>query len=270
MNDPHVVALIYRVAHRKSVHYDNAGPLRYSDAPEFELTVEDNTARFEFKTHYASKGEALEAVEPFIDHWEFEASMRFGPGNFELGFKEAEIIDRNPSPPEPRKEGFGASAVPPVLNVGGSAVFSGLTASGGVAFGSPRYPPPPGGGSVDLKDPCVVKMQSKYNKYCLGRVEQPAMAYFFVDALEEKYGDLAAAAKACGVSRGVLKEIKALSSYKGGEASRKADGFDKEFTREEKRFLNLAIPKIILRVAQVAADNSQRHPKITKGNLTSF
>ncbi len=259
MNDPHVVALIYTVDHGDSVSYEKAGPLRYCESPEFDLTVEDKIARFEFKKHYADIDEAREAIEQFIQHWEFKSAMQVGPGSFRLWYREAEIEDRNPTPPEPTSGPLQARA---------DANFKGnFSVSAPAIRGLPHYPPPPAGGSVDLEDPCVVKMQSKYEKYCLGRVEQPAMAYFCVDALKEKYGDLSAAAKACGVSRSVLKEIKKLSSNKGGEYSRKAGGFDIEFTREEKRFLNLAIPKIILRVAQVADDDSQRHPLITMADL---
>ena len=93
------------------------------------------------------------------------------------------------------------------------------------------------------------------------------MAYFCVDALEEKYDGISAAAKACGISRSVLEEIKKLSSYKGGEDSRKAEGFGDDFTREEKRFLKAALKEVIIRAARVAADDSQRVPKITKEDL---
>ena len=199
MNDPQVVALIYTIEHGNSVSYENAGPLHYSDSPEFDLTVEDKTARFEFKKHYADAEKAREAIELFIQQWEFETGIRWGPNSFSLNFKEAEIVDRNPSPPE-------TSSGP--LQVRAKVVIGGnFSANARITRGMPHYPSPPAGGSVDLDDSCVVKMQSKYEKYCLGRVEQPAMAYFCMDALEEKYGDLSAAAKACGISRGVLKEI---------------------------------------------------------------
>ena len=262
MNDPQVVALIYKVEHKDSVSYENAAPLRHYGWPEFDLTVEDKIARFEFKQHYADKDEAREAIEPFIQHWEFESAMQVGPGSFSLRYNEAEIIDRNPTPPEPSSGPQQASA-----RASFEADFS---VSAPVTHGLPHYPPPPAGGSVDLDDSCVVKMQSKYEKYCLGRVEQPAMAYFCITALTEKYGGLSVAARECGISSNVLKEIRKLSSYKGGEDSRKAEGFDAEFTRQEKRFLNLAIPKIIFRAAQVAADDSQRHPQITMADLPSL
>ena len=161
MNDPHVVALIYRVEHKDSVSYENADPLRNFKTPEFDLTVEDNVARFGFKQHYADEDEALEAIESFIQHWEFLASMRFGPGRFGLRFKEAEIIDRNPPPPESgtRKPG----------SVG--HVLGNFSARASLIHGLPHYPPPPAGGSVDLKDPYVDKMKHQYHQYRLRRAQ---------------------------------------------------------------------------------------------------
>ena len=262
MNDPHVVALIYTVEHGDLVSYEKAGPLRYCGSPEFDLTVEDKIARFEFKQHYADEDEAREAIEPFIQHWEFESAMQVGPGSFRLRYKEAEIIDRNPSPPEPRKEGFGASVI-----------FSGLTvtASGGVVLVFPRYPPPPGVGSVDLDDPCVVKMKSRYEKYSLGRTTLPDAVNFCLTSLEEKYKGRSAAAKAIGVSEKILGKIGDLGSNKGGvDEARKAIGADKEFTDQERRFLKEALKKIIIRAAQVAADASHSHPQITMEDLPSL
>ena len=256
MNDPKVVALIYTVEHRNSVSYENAAPLRHYGSPEFYLTVDNKIARFEFKKFYADKDEAIEAIEPFIQHWEFEASMRFGPESFALHFKEAEIIDRNPSPPEPR-----------IKDARASAVLSGLTASASVVLGFPHYPPPPASGLVDPDDDYVAMMKRRYDQFRLRRAKLPSMSYFCVTVLEEKYGSLSAAANKCGISRKILETIKRLSSTKGGKDARKAAGADKEFTSEEKRFLNQAVEEIIIRAAQVAADDSQRHPQITMADL---
>ena len=176
MNDPKVIALIYTVDHRKSVSYENAAPLRFSQSPEFDLTVEDKIARFEFKKFYADEDEARKAIEPFIQQWEFETGIRWGPNNFSLRYKKAEIIDRDPSPPEPRKKGFGASAVLP-----------GLTASAGVLFGNPHYPPPPSGGAVKPNDPDVKSMYNRYVTYCSGGEFLPGMAYFCLTVLEYKF-----------------------------------------------------------------------------------
>ena len=270
MNDPHVVALIYRVKHGKSVDYEDASPLSYDDDPRFQLTVEDNCARFELKEHYEDVGAARDALEPFIQHWEFQSAMRDGPGRFGLRFKEAEIEDRNPSPPEPRKKGFGASAVPSVLNVGGSAVLPGLTATGGVPFGSPRYPSPPAGGSVDPNDPDVKSMYDRYVNYCSGGEFLPGMVYFCLTMLEYKFrgkkGKKArdeAAAK-YRIHKKVLCKIGNLSE-KGGPIGRK--GGTVSLTEREKRWLGESVKKIIYRAAQVAADDSQHLPQITMADL---
>ena len=262
MNDPQVVALIYIVEHGNGVSYENVVPLRHSDSPEFDLTVEDKTARFEFNKHYADKDKAREAIEPFIQQWEFETGIRWGPNSFRLRFKKAEIIDRNPLPPEYRSG---------PIQVRAEVFMEGeLSVNAPIIRGMPHYPPPPAGDSFALDDLDVVKMKRRYDQYLLGRATRLDVAYFCMNVLEKKYGGLPTAAKTCGISRSVLTEIKKLSSNKGGEDSRKAEGFDVELTSEEKKFLNLAIPNIILRVAQVAADGSKCHPKITKGNLLSL
>ena len=259
MNDPKVVALIYTVEPVNAGRYDKAGPLRYSDSPEFDLTVENKIARFEFKKFYAYADEALEAIEPFIRHWEFLASMRVGSDSFRLRYKEAEIIDRNPLSPEQRPAPLQASA---------RASFEvDLSVSAPATLVSQHYPPPPAGGSVDLDDPVVVKMKSKYEQYCLGRTTLPDAANFYVTGLKEKYGSISEAARQCGISKKVLVKISELSAKKGGKDSRKAEGFDEEFTNQERRFLKEALRKIIIRAAQVAADDSQCLPQITMADL---
>jgi len=256
MNDPHVVALSYRVEHANSVSYEKAPPLRYCESPEFDLTVNDDIARLAFKTHYADEDEARAAVEPFIKHWEFEATLQRGPSYFSLRYIEAEIIDRNPSPPEP---GVG--------NTGALYALGSITANGGVMLLSPHYPPPPTGGSVDPDDPYVAKMKRRIDEYRLQRSKLPDMAYFCVTVLEDKYGGRKNAARKCGVSEEVLNEIGRLSSTKGGEDARKAAGADDEYTDQERRFLIQAVTDVIFRAAQVAADDSQSLPQITLADL---
>ena len=263
MNDPHVVALIYTVEPVKAGRYDKAGRLRYSGSPEFDLTVEDKIARFEFRKFYAYASEAHEAIEPFIQHWEFQAAMRVGSDGFRLRFKEAEIVDRNPLPPEQRPDPQKARA---------RAVFKGeFSVSAEATVVSPHYPRPPSGGSVDLEDPCVVKMKSRYEKYRLGRTTLPDAVNICLTSLEEKYKGRSSAAKAIGVNEKILGKIGDLGANKGGmEEARKAIGTDKEFTDQERRFLKEALKKIIIRTAQVAADDSQRRPQITMADLPSL
>ena len=260
MNDPQVVALNYTVEHGTAVSYENATPLSDCKSPEFDLTVDDNIARFELKKHYADEDEARAALEPLIRHWEFVSEIRGGPGSFRLRYTNPEIIDRNPPPPEPGVQHIRAS-----VHLGGT-----LSVKAEHTVLKTHYPPLPTGGPVDPDDDAVVKMTRQYEMYRLGRLSLAHMAYFCVTVLEEEYGGRVGAAKKCGVSKNVLDKIATLASEKGGEGARKARGADHEFTNKEKRFLNQAVAEIIIRAAQVAADDSQRHPQITKGNLPSI
>ena len=260
MNDPKVVALIYTVEPVRAGRYDNAGPLRHSDEPEFDLTVKDKIARFEFKKFYRTAHEAREAIEPFIQNWEFPVAMREESDGFAFEYKEAEIVDRNPLPPGQR---------PAPLQARAGAVFElDFSVEAEATLISPDYPPPPAGGSVNLDDPAVVKMKSKYEEYRSGATTLPDAANFCcVTALKEKYGSIPEAARQCGISKRVLFKISELAATKGGKEARKAEGFDVEFTRQEKRFLDGALKEIIIRAAQVAADGSQRQPQITMADL---
>ena len=262
MNDPQVVALIYTVEHGDSVSYKNAAPLRHYGWPEFYLTVDNKIARFEFKKFYADKDEALEAIEPFIQLWEFEAAVRRGPSSFRLRYKEAEIVDRNPSPPE-RTSG--------PIELGAEAVIKlDLSASAKITQVLPHYPPPPVSRMVYPDDGYVAIMKRRYDQYRLRRAKLPGVAYFCVTVLEDKYGGRPAAAKKCGISKDILDTIGRLSATKGGDDARKAAGADEEFTRQEKRFLKKAIEEIIIRAALVAFDDRQNHPRITMADLPSL
>ena len=88
MNDPHVVALIYRVEHGDTVAYDEAAPL-VREEQAFRLEVEDKRARFVLKDHYATEAEAREVIEEYIHIWEFDACLDRGPDFFRLRFHTA-------------------------------------------------------------------------------------------------------------------------------------------------------------------------------------
>ena len=64
MNDPHVVALYYRVCHNETVDYSEAEQLTI-DEPLFDVEVKEGTARFGLKQHCTTEAEAREIVEPF-------------------------------------------------------------------------------------------------------------------------------------------------------------------------------------------------------------
>lgn len=253
MNDPHVQALIYRVDHDSSVDYEQASPLE-EDRPNFRVRVEENRARFEMKDHYATVPEARAIIQPFIDQWEFEASLRGGPGKFSLNFERPEIIDRQPTPG--------------VISVAAHFSAGAPTASVSVTV-SKEYPSSPWKGAIDITDPDVQTMHHRYTGYLQNHEPLPSMAYFcyevFTKRLSENVND---ASEKYKISRNLIEEVAKISSIKGGKEARKALGVGEELTGEEKRILERAIQVMILRAAIVAGDSNQELVAIDRSNLS--
>ncbi len=101
MNDPHVVALNYRITHGKHFNYDDAEEFEDNTSPDFCLKVKDKKVRFELKKHYATEDDAKASLKDFVRQWEFEACLEYGPDSFGLIYDDYEIIDRNPPTTKP-------------------------------------------------------------------------------------------------------------------------------------------------------------------------
>ena len=166
MNDPHVVALIYRIAHGDTIDYSQARRLEV-DEPRFRLTVEERQARFELKAHHATEEQARDEIADYIRTWEFDATLKRGnPDAFRLEFEKAEVIDRNPTPGVVRL----------------SARFEAQgTGSARITLRVPEYPAPP----TDIAlDPDAETMHQRYLRHRQGGEPLPAMAYFCLTVLE--------------------------------------------------------------------------------------
>ena len=146
MNDPHVVALIYKIEHGPSVDYSKAEPLDRKET-NFRVQITNEEVRFfEFKEHYAAEDVARGAIEDYIRAWEFDAGLRGGPNYFKLKFAGAQIKDRNPTPGV----------------ISGPAIEGDLdgSISATLLVLPPYYPPPPSG--VMLITPDVQTMYDRY------------------------------------------------------------------------------------------------------------
>ena len=250
MNDPHVVALLYRVHHHDRVDYSRAGPLTY-DTPDFRVEVNDLKARFELKQHYATEEDARAVVEPFIRNWEFDASLSKGPGCFRFQSDGAEIIDRRPSP------GVGLGR-----GTRGRVTLSGLPGKGkayAVAF-----PPPPSGINSAHRE--VVVLFDRYERYKAGKEPLTSFAYYCCTEIEQSGGGTTEAGKRYKVSRNLLERISRLSSTKGGTEARKAQGAGSPLTEDERRFLERGVVRLIRRVAEYHASPGCL-PEITIGDI---
>lgn len=257
MNDPHVVALLYRVEHRPSMAYsDDAEPVDHEELA-FRITLKDGTVRFEFKEHYATADSARERVRAYIENWEMDACLRGRPGDFRLRYREAKIIDRNPPPPTPGTVSGSGEAIVVQVTLGEAV---------GMAV-KPFYPAPPSGLVLKADDPDVATMYHRLDGYYSGREKLPGMAYFCLDLFERHNSGRAAAAARYRISRGVLNEIGKLSTTRGGADARKAEGTATDLSPGESRFLEEGIKAIIRRAAEVAQNPSGSLPKITLADL---
>ena len=218
MNDPHVVALNYVIAHGDSIDYSEAEPL-CRDEPGFRLTVEDRKARFAFKEHHAPEEQAKEAVAEYIRVRQFDAALTYGsPDAFRLEFEKAEIIDRNPTPGEVRLSGKLMVKAPL-----GTARLTTVVR---------QYPSPP---SDITLGPDAETMHQRYMGYRGKHEPLQSMAYFCLSMLEDPAPQSSseerrirakrkAAAEKFDIDVSVLAEIGHLSTARGGaEARRRGD-----------------------------------------------
>ena len=253
MNEPHVVALHYRIEHGPDViDWSRAAPLD-KEEDSFRVQVEDRRVRFELKEHYPSEKEARSAVEgDYIRNWEFVVGLERGPNAFRLRFDRSEIVDRNPPPG------------PPPLRA--HASFGGFTASANLAPPTPpSFPEPP---SVTIKrSPDVDSMYHRYLGHLEGREPLSGMAYFCFTVFRQLGGGPSNAARHFDVSNNVLDRIRTLSAYKGGTGARKEDGRKAPYTPEEERFLRSAIKTLIHRAAEIESGPHPRRRKITLADV---
>ena len=258
MNDPHVVALNYRIEHHSSVDYDGASPLDQSEEA-FEIHVERNNVRFAMKRHYATKSEAVEAVEGYIRAWEHLAALQYGPNEFKLVFDGAEIEDRDPTP------GVVYLSAKPIhvkVSLG--------QATGHASRGA--YPRPPS--SRMEFSPDVKLMFDRYVGYRARRGYLTDMANFCLTILEKsvqtKRKRRDAAAKHYDIEYKVLDKIGRLCSQKGGTEARKAQGVDQDLNGQERQFLEEVVKAIIQRAAEVAGDPNGSRDMIVLSDFPDF
>ena len=250
MNDPHVVALHYRIRHHDHVDYSRAEKLT-QDTPNFVVEIWDQKARFELKQHYATQEEARQVVEPFIQDWEFDASLSRDPSCFELEFEGAEIVDRQPTPGV-------------VYGMAQPAKFEiSISPAKGKAYAK-EYPSPPSG--IDSSHDDVAGLFRRYERYKAGKEPLASFAYYCCTAIEQHGGGQDAAVKRYKVSKKLLRRIRTLSTTKGGTEARKAGGTGSPLTPDERRFLEQAVIRLIRRVAEYHG-NPNCLPEITISDI---
>ena len=251
MNDPHVVALEYRIEHGPDIDWSRAVPLAREE-DRFRVHVETGRVRFEFKDHHASEDEARLALEDdYIPNWELVVGLERGPDAFRLRFDRSDIVDRNP-PPGP-------------LTLSAHASFGPLKSTANLAPPTPpAFPEPPP--AALKRSPDVDTMYQRYLRHLEGREPLPAMAYFCLTMLEHIAGSRREAARRFAISDNVLQKIGTLCG-KGGGVARKRDGLGHPYTPEEERFLKAAIRTLIRRAAEVEFASDPNRRQITLDDI---
>ena len=187
-------------------------------------------------------------VEDYIRVWEFSACLKNGPSYFKLKFDHAEIGDRNPTPG--------------VLMVDARPVRFEVKVGEATGVVSPAcYPPPPSGLKIT---PDVQTMCDRYMGYRQGREPLATMAYFCLTMIENN-----PTTKKDASSR-VRDKIRYLSSGKGGQQARKADGTGTDLTAQDRLFLEEAIKAVIRRAAETAHAPDHNLPKISMSDLPAL
>ena len=258
MNDPHVVALNYKVRHGPEFDYSGAKSLCVR-TEEFDLQLTDEKARFAMRGHHATEQEARASVDDYIRSWELASALEFGPNAFRLEFDWAEIEDRNPTPgvvfvrPKPLRLSV-AMGTPQII------------------VAPPVYPSPPSRSLA--RSPDVESMYLRYAGHHEGREPLTSMAYFCLTVLEGSTGKgkrrLKAVARKYCIDQKVLTNLKRLASTKGGAGARKAEGLACELTPQEQHFLQMAVRAIIRRAAEVGHDPGAPLKSITLRDLPAI
>ena len=259
MNDPHVEAIHYLIDYDDSVDYRDVAPLVFEDGL-FRVSAEGLEVVFKPKNHYATEAEARNAVEGLVRRWEFEAALRARSSEFRLVYAGADVIDRNPPPPQPGVVNLG----PITARAGIPKVQINLTKV------AATYPAHPQGPAIDPDDPDAALMLYRLDLYRQGREPLAGVANLCLTVLEYsalqaaggKGSKRKAAANHYRIAGTVLRRVGVLSAKKGGPVARKAEGRSDPFTQEETRFLEAAVGAFVRRAAEKAADPNGNLPCI--------
>jgi hypothetical protein len=250
MNDPHVVALIYRIHHGEHVDYSNASACE-TECDHFTIEVNGKAARATMNSHFARATDAQQAVEIVLRAWELDQALRYGLETIEFIYDRSEIVDRAPTP------GHHSLIVEPIH-------YQFVLGQPKLTLHFSAFPIP----AKNLKRDAVVdQMFERYRLYMRGETLLPEAAYFCLTIMENKCGGRDKASIHYDVEKAVLGKVGDLATNKGGPQARKAKGADVKYSDVEKRWLEDAMKALIRRVAEVAFGRPEDMSKITMSNL---
>lgn len=171
MRDPHVETLHYTINSHKSISYQNAKPMDFSnDLAEFDIA--DGNLTVKPLEHFADEDAAKRAVESYLMAWEMDVNLNSKIGTIEFKFERSEIVDRNP--PKPGESITLEAQSGSYLAVGDNVKL---------CHHLSEYPKPP---SAFISTPDVEIGYRRWISHNKGKESLQTMAYFVLTQLEKK------------------------------------------------------------------------------------
>ena len=263
MNDPHVVALTYRVECDDGFDYLMA-PDREFETGEFVGRASDYFVRFEFRPHihFSTANDARAFVDPFTLAWQIMTELRHGQGAFRLQYEPSriEMIDRKPA----KQIGVRIST--------GTGMFAIAGVDPTIKRSFIAYPYPP------LKFTLSNELQTAYGIWRAGSYKPhfvTAIGYLVLTLLEDpplgvQKWDRKKAAKRYEVDLPTLNALGRLTSQKGGPHSRKRQGIANPLSAEEHAWLENVIRLLMHRMGERNHNEAAPLPLITMENIKSL
>jgi hypothetical protein len=260
MTDPHVQTLTFRLRTDETISYkDDAAPVTY-ETPTFKATLEKGVVSMSMKQHFATAGEAINAVMPDLRSWEILTGLQFGPGSFGFEFEGADVIDRNPPPASGQQVQFRLESGR--IRIGGGPARFHVVRS--------QYPGPPKQFKADAN---VEVLWKRYARYRQGGEPLTGMGYFCLSVIQADAGGRQKAATKFAINVDLLHKLGELTSEAGDETeARKRDHGSTylPLTEKQKTWINAAICVLIRRVGELAANPGVANPQITMSDLPSM
>jgi hypothetical protein len=233
--------LYYIVRSGDDVSYNNPEPIVFTNhLGEFYLTEGELSV---MPTEYFStESEAREAILPFLEAWEINSDLTTGIGEISFQFDHAEIVNRNPQPPD----SFDSFSLEKgsYFRIGTDMSFHTIRI---------KYPQPP---KCFCATPEVQHAHRRWINYHLGKEHLQSMAYFILTLIEQISGSRHSAASLFHISKKVLNKLGELVSTRGGaNTARKAAKSSqyRDLTAAEKQWLKETIRLIIHRMGERAS-----------------
>ncbi len=232
MNDPHVVALQYRVLETNSFKFKDPPDVSI-DTPDFLGRLSKNILTLEPKEHFESEAQIRPLAEKFIRGWEISVGLHYGRPDFRFRFEGSQIVDRSPTPGRAEVHSTEHLHMSDTVHV--ENIYTAI-------------PNPP----IEFRVADEVEvLWNRYCRYLEDKEPLPGMAYSCLTYLERDKVR-SAAAQHYGIELDVLNMLGKLTSTRGDNSTaRKFSSDTTPLSSGEETWIKSAIVKIINHLATI-------------------